>query len=246
MLPPNTRDGNLQPPFADLDFDAINGQLLSVCKAIEATRMKARSSVAAADQERILRLRCSDAYKRLYTRYEQTAQELHDTSSKYVSLQQQLDAANEAISTYVSNTEDYEQRLANSVQMADYEATRATQLESTVKKFEEEKHDIKQKLQEYQVALKYAANQLIAEKQKIGLLEKEKEVMVQDHQIQAATAACRISEREQKSISVDHIRSSTAGKRQSDETSHKDGPATRGRKRKAVMQNGGDSDTAQL
>jgi chromosome segregation ATPase len=64
-------------------------------------------------------------------------------------LQQQLNAANEAISTYVSNTKDYKQRLANSVQIADYKATRATQLESTVKKFEEEKHDIKQKLQEY-------------------------------------------------------------------------------------------------
>jgi chromosome segregation ATPase len=231
--------------------------------------------MAATEQERTLRLECSDAYKRLYTQYRQTAQDLHDTSSKYVSSQRQLNEASEAISTYVSTIEDYERRLANSVQMAEHEAARATQLEctvrkledyerrlansvqmaeheaaratqleSTVRKLEEEKVENAQKLQEYQVALKYAANRLNADKQKISELEKEKEGMVQDHQVAVATAAYRISELEQNSISVE---TPTTEKRQRpDEASHKNGPATRGRKRRAVMQNGKDSDAARL
>ena len=56
----------------------MNGQLLTACKAIEATRTKIWSKRAVAEQERTLRLQCSDAYKRLHTQYGKTLQDLRD------------------------------------------------------------------------------------------------------------------------------------------------------------------------
>jgi chromosome segregation ATPase len=273
-------------------MDVINGQLLAACRTIEATRAKLWSERAVAEQERTLRLQCSDAYKRLHTKYGQMLQDLRDTSSNGVSLQRQLDDARGVISTYESDIEGYQRRLndhANSVQMAEQEAARAKQLESTVRQLEEEKAVMAEKLesaQEYRAGFSIAANRLGAAEQKISELEKEKEGMVQAHQfavatvadrlaaaeqkiselekekegaVQAhqfavATAAVRISaaerkvdELEQKCGSDDHIRSPTAVKRQRlDEVSHNDGPATRSRKRRAVVQSGGDTITVRV
>jgi chromosome segregation ATPase len=169
-------------------------------------------------------------------------------------LQQQIDEARGTISTYESTMKDYERRLnnhANSVRMAEHEAARAKQLESNVRQLKEEKADIAQKLhnaQEYQVAFSTAAEQKISE------LEREKEGMIQDHQFAVETAAYRISaaerkidEVEQKRGSADHFQTPPTRKRQRpNETPHMDGPATRGRKRRAAAQNEGDSDAAPL
>ena len=205
MFPPDTRgDAALQPPSSDPDFDAMNGQLLTACKAIEATRTKIWSKRAVAEQERTLRLQCSDAYKRLHTQYGKTLQDLRDASSNGVLLQRQLDEARGAISTYESTIKDYEGRLsnqANSVQMAEHDAARAKQLESTVRQLEEEKAIMAEKLdsaQEYRAGFSIATNRLGAAEQKIGELEKEKEGMVQAHQFAVATAADRLSAAEQK------------------------------------------------
>jgi len=258
MFPPDTRgDVTLQPPSSDPDFDAMNGQLLTACKAIEATRTKMWSNRAVTEQERTLRLQCSDAYKRLHTQYGKTLQDLRDASSKGVLLQRQLDEARGAISTYESTIKDYEGRLssqANSVQMAEHDAARAKQLESIVRQLEEEKAAIAEKLdsaQEYRAGFSIAAGRLGAAEQKIGELEKEKEGMVQAHQFAVATAADRLSaaeqkigELEQKCGSADHVQTPTTGKRQKpDEVPHNDGPATRGRKRRTIVPGGGDSIT---
>ena len=109
-------------------------------------------------------------------------------------------------------------------------------------------------MQAHQFAVATVADRLAAAEQKISELEKEKEGAVQAHQFAVATAAVRISaaerkvdELEQKCGSDDHIRSPTAVKRQRlDEVSHNDGPATRSRKRRAVVQSGGDTITVRV
>jgi flagellar biosynthesis chaperone FliJ len=169
-------------------------------------------------------------------------------SSKAGSLHRQLDEARGTISAYESTIGDYERRLsshAHSVRIVEYDAARAKQLESTIRQLEEEKAVMAQTLhigREYQAAFSNAADHLGAAERKISELEEEKKNMVQGHQFALATDANRISaaerkidELERKYGSADRILSPTAGKKQrSDEVPHKDGPATRGRKRKAV------------
>ena len=212
-----------------------------------------------AEEERKLRLQCSNTYKNLHTQHGSALQDLRDASSKCVSLQQQFDKARGTISNYESTVKDYEGRLnnhANLAQIAEHEAARANRLESSVRQLEKEKTD----RQKYQVAFSNAANRLSVTQQKISELEMENEGMVQDHHVAVLTAANQLSASKQKISDLEmenegmvqdhHVAVATAayrisgaerkieeleqkaGKRQ---RPNEDGPATRGHKRRAVQ-----------
>ena len=99
-------------------------------RVIEATSNEMQSNRAAAKRELAIRLDCAASNKRLDIQRDQLAGDLADTSSKYAILQRQF---HEAKVAYRSTVEDYECRFRNYDKIAEQEAARAAQLESTIR-----------------------------------------------------------------------------------------------------------------
>ncbi|MAD85146.1 MAG: hypothetical protein CL912_19470 [Deltaproteobacteria bacterium] len=146
MLPPNPREGVRTQPqlLTRQEIDAINKKLLAAGQTIETTRQRlyetrfvADSALQELEQERHVRLQCSDAYKEAHVQYGKKAAEAQEMAAKCVSLHKELEESHMTISNYESAFKNFENSITSG----------KVQLEDTAK-------DLERRTSELQIAMK--------------------------------------------------------------------------------------------
>jgi len=172
-MPPNSRESaRVQPQLLTTqDADAINNQLLRAIEAIEVSRQKlfetrfvASEAIQELDQERQIRQRCSEAYKELHVQYERKVGEMFEMTTKCLTLNEELEKAQKAMSEYDSTLKESERGIA----------AEKAQLEDRIRDLEGRRTRIAKQIQNV------LEDELSARK-RIGELENEKESLVREH-----------------------------------------------------------------
>jgi chromosome segregation ATPase len=89
------------------------------------TRFVASSALQDLEQERQIRLRCSDAYKELHVQYGRNVAEMHEMTTKCVSLHKELEESQKTLSDYESSFEEFKRRaVENEDRIGDLERRR--------------------------------------------------------------------------------------------------------------------------
>jgi hypothetical protein len=199
MMPPNSREGaRVQPQLLTTqDADVINNQLLRAGEAIEVSRQKlfetryvASEALQELDQERQIRQRCSDAYKELHVQYERKVDEVFEMTTKCLTLNEELEKAQKAISNYDSTLKEAERGIA----------AEKAQLEDRIRDIEGRRariaHQIQNVLEDEQ-----------SSRRRVGELEKEKEILIREHgetvNVMAAREALAIQRADELQKGVD-------------------------------------------
>ncbi|KAF8862746.1 hypothetical protein BDZ45DRAFT_686574 [Acephala macrosclerotiorum] len=221
-FPSNSRDGARAQPqlLTNQEFDAINNRLLTAGEAIEVSRQKlfetqfvASSAMQELEQERGVRQRCSDAYKELHVQYGRKVTELHEMTTKCLSLHKELDESQGVISNYDSAFKESEHRVAAEKsqfedRIRDLEGRRvetAKQIQIVlgrensawrrIEELEKEREDL---VEEHRAAINVrVARESLAE-QRINELQKGVDELVREHQAAMNITVDRMNSAEQK------------------------------------------------
>ncbi|PVH72505.1 hypothetical protein DL98DRAFT_520426 [Cadophora sp. DSE1049] len=146
LLPPNPREGVRTQPqlLSRQEIDAINKKLLAAGQTIETTRQRlyetrfvADSALQELEQERHVRLQCSDAYKEAHVQYGKKAAEAQEMAAKCGSLHKELEESQMTISNYELAFKGFENSIASG----------KLQLEDAAK-------DVERRTSELQIAMK--------------------------------------------------------------------------------------------
>ncbi|KAL5316318.1 hypothetical protein ACEPPN_015363 [Leptodophora sp. 'Broadleaf-Isolate-01'] len=226
-LPSNSRDvARAQPQLlTNQEFDTINNRLLTAGEAIEVSRQKlfetrcvASSVMQELDQERGVRLRCSDTYKELHFQYRKKVTEVHEMTTKCLSLHKELDESQRVISNYDSAFKESEHRVAAEKsqfedRIRDLEGRRAETAKqvqivldrenSAWKRIEELEKEREDLAEEHRAAINVrVARESLAE-QRVNELQKGMDELIRDHQAAMKITVDRMNSAEQK---VDEFR----------------------------------------
>jgi chromosome segregation ATPase len=161
------------------------------------TRFVASSALQELDQERQVRHRCSDAYNELHIQYGRKVAELHEMTTKCLSLHNQLEEAQNTISDYNSTFKESESRVAaEKAQLEDTikdleerRAKRAQQIQAMI----EDGNSARRKIDELEKELNKTLAREGPALQKIDKLEKEKEHLIQGHRAEINMMVARES-----------------------------------------------------
>jgi DNA repair exonuclease SbcCD ATPase subunit len=173
------------------------------------TRFVASSALQDLEQERQVRQRCSDAYKELHVQYGRNVAEMHEMTTKCVSLHKELEESQKTLSDYGSTFEESKHRAAeNEDRIRDLERKRAEtakQIQVVIDKdntarkrideLEKEKGDL---IQGHRAAIGVrVARECLAE-QRIDELQEGVDALIQEHQAAMNITIDRMNSAEQK------------------------------------------------
>jgi DNA repair exonuclease SbcCD ATPase subunit len=202
--------------LSNQELDAINKNLLTAGDSIEVSRQKlfetrfvASSALQDLEQERQVRQRCSDAYKELHVQYGRNVAEMHEMTTKCVSLHKELEESQKTLSHYESSFEEFKRRAAeNEDRIGDLERRRvetAKQIEVVIDRdnsarkrideLEKERGDL---IQGHRAAISVRmARECLAE-QRIDELQEGVDALIREHQAAMNIAIDRMNSAEQK------------------------------------------------
>ncbi|KAH8653963.1 hypothetical protein BGZ60DRAFT_519459 [Tricladium varicosporioides] len=203
-IPSNYRDeARAQPQLlTNQEFDATNNQLLTAGQTIEVarqrlfeTRFVASSAMQELEQERQVRQRCSDAYKELHVQYGRKVTELHEMTTKCISLHKELEESQETVSNYNSDFKEYERRVtAEKAQLEDRIRDSEGGRVETAQQMQvvlEDRNSARGRVDELEKELnKTLAREALA-LQKFDEQEKVREHLIQEHRVEVNMMTAR-------------------------------------------------------
>ncbi|KAH8792207.1 hypothetical protein F5882DRAFT_376763 [Hyaloscypha sp. PMI_1271] len=213
----NSRDGARAPQLlSNQQLDAINKKLLTAGESIELSRQKlfetrfvTSSTLQDLEQERQVQQRCSDTYKELHDQYGRNVTEIHEITTKCVSLHKELEESQNTLSDYGSSFEEFkryatknedrisdlEKRRVETIKQIQVVIDRDNSARKRIDELEKERGDL---IQEHREAISVrVARECLAE-QRIGELQEGVDALIQEHQAAMNIAIDRMNSAEQK------------------------------------------------
>jgi chromosome segregation ATPase len=173
------------------------------------TRFVASSALQDLEQERQVRQRCSDAYKELHVQYRRNVAEMHEMTTKCVSLHKELKESQKTLSHYESSFEEFKRRAAeNKDRIGDLERGRVettkqikvvidrdNSARKRIDELEKERGDL---IQGHRAAISVRMARECLAKQRIDELQEGVDALIREHQAVMNIAIDRMNSAEQK------------------------------------------------